>query len=580
MTRAFAVLMITALAVQACQEQPGSSPADKTPSTPNTSAADAPVRVEYVCDNRFLLINAHKTNVPVKFRVQGTDEQGQRTLPPAFDGDPAFSEIELTTANRGSVELYVNGELVQVQANDGSECGPPSDGPAPSFAVAGAPSAAGQWSAVQTWPIVPVHLSMMRNGKLLTWGKAGVPYVWNPANNTFASVPAPSWLFCAGHAMLPDGRVFVAGGHIADDRGLPDLNIFNPATSSWTSAPPMRWGRWYPTTTLMPNGEVVTIAGRDQRGAHVRTPEVWTGSSWRSLTTAVLTLPYYPRMFLAPNGKLFYAGEERTTRYLDPTGTGKWDTLGKRVYGGRDYGAAVMYEPGKILYVGGGRTTNTAEMIDLNQASPVWKWTGSMATPRRHHNATILPTGDVLVTGGTSGTAFNDVTKGVHTSELWSPATGKWTTLASNTVTRPYHGTSILLPDGRVVHAGGGDAALEDGTQAPAQNNAEIFSPPYLFKGARPKINSGPSVLDYTEVFTVGTSTPADIIDVTWIALGSTTHAIDMSQRFMRLPFTRTGTGLSVTAPMDKITAPPGYYMLFVINKNKVPSVARIIRLQ
>ena len=144
-----------------------------------------------------------------------------------------------------------------------------------------------------------------------------------------------------------------------------------------------------------------------------------------------------------------------------------------------------MYDDGKIIYAGGAYTTNTAETIDLNAATPVWRSTGSMANARRHLNLTVLPTGEVLATGGVGGTLFNDTNKGVHAAELWDPGSGQWTTLASSAITRGYHATSLLLPDGRVIHSGGGD-----GAGAPQQNNAEIFSPPYLFRGSRPTITS------------------------------------------------------------------------------------------
>ena len=162
------------------------------------------------------------------------------------------------------------------------------------------------------------------------------------------------------------------------------------------------------------NGSIVTLAGRDENGTQARVPEVWSSGTWRALTGAVLTLPYYPRQFLAPNGQVFVAGDVRTTRYLNTSGSGSWTTVGNRRYGMRDYGAAVMYLPGKILYVGGGHTTATAETIDLNLAAPTWKWTGSMAYPRRHLNATMLPTGEVLVTSGTRGTSFDEPSLAVH----------------------------------------------------------------------------------------------------------------------------------------------------------------------
>src|SRR5256886_6631874 len=144
-----------------------------------------------------------------------------------------------------------------------------------------------------------------------------------------------------------------------------------------------------------------------------------------------------------------------------------------------------MSRRGKLLDAGGGNNppTNTAEIIDLNQPTPTWANTGSMASARRQMNATLLPTGDVLVTGGTSASGFNNAAGAVHAAELWSPTTGTWTTLASNAVIRMYHSTSLLLPDGRVLHTGSGD-----GANAPRELSYELFSPPHLFRGARPTL--------------------------------------------------------------------------------------------
>jgi hypothetical protein len=286
-------------------------------------------------------------------------------------------------------------------------------------------------------------------------------------------------------------------------------------------------------------------------------------------------VPYYPRSFVAPNGKIFVAGEDITTAYLSTTGTGSWSTVGDRRYGVRDYGAAVMYEPGKVLYAGGGRTTNTAEIINLKQSPAVWQWTGSMAYARRHLNATILPTGQVLVTGGTGGTTHNDESKAVFAAEMWNPATGSWTLLSSGSVIRGYHSTAVLLPDGRVLVTGSGDSE-----SATNQRTAELFSPPYLFKGARPVISTAPSSLGYGQSFSLGTAQASDIRKVTLVRLGSTTHAFNTNQRYNRLSFTITTGGLAVKTPGNRNLAPPGHYMLFILNGKSVPSVGKIIRLQ
>jgi hypothetical protein len=269
--------------------------------------------------------------------------------------------------------------------------------------------------------------------------------VWDPAAGTFTAVPAPSWLFCAGHDFLPDGRLFVAGGHISDLHGLPNANVFDPGTGTWQALPPMAAGRWYPTATTLPNGDVLTLAGTDSAGSDVTIPEVWDGTSWRQLTSASRALPFYPRTFVAPDGRVFSAGEGQQSLYLDVTGVGQWTGGPLRQFGNRNYGSAVMYEPGKILYVGGGDPpTNTAEIIDLNQPNPAWRYTGSMTFPRRQMDATLLPTGDVLVTGGTSDSGFNNPAGAVHSAELWNPTTGGWTRMAANRVTRIYHGTTLL----------------------------------------------------------------------------------------------------------------------------------------
>ncbi len=579
MSRHVAILALgLGLGLQACDGQPGSTPVppDGKPPVTSETSPDAQVRLEYVCGNRFIIINTKRFAVTARYRVQGTSEEGERSLKPAPVGDPPFSETEIVTTKTGPVELIVDQQPVQVMANEGAPCA--EAGERPAFALTGSVAEVGEWSAPFTWPIVPVHMSLLRNGRVLAWGKFGDPYIWDPAKKTFTVKPAPSWVFCAGHAFLPDGRLLVAGGHISDDHGLPDANLFEVSDQSWNVAPPMQYGRWYPTATVLANGEVVVLAGRDQAGLTVTIPEVWTGSGWRALTSASRSLPYYPRTFLAPDGRIFYAGEQRTTRYLSTSGTGKWTTVGDRLFGTRDYGAAVMYEPGKILYVGGGRTTNTAEIIDLNQASPAWQWTGSMAIRRRHHNATMLPTGEVLVTGGVSGRGFNDVNTGVRSAEVWNPTTGNWTTLASNAVTRAYHGTSLLLPDGRVLHAGSGDALFEDGTPAPAERNGELFSPPYLFKGPRPTITSVTGVWGYSK--TISIPTPSAVAKVSLIAIGSTTHAFDMNQRFMWLTFTPTSTGIDVRTPTNPNLAPPGYYMVFLLNADGVPSVGKVIKLR
>ena len=527
-----------------CQDSSQAPPSRPEPPALGETGGSSlgPLDLVYVCGNRFLATNATPATVQLEYRVVGTDERGSITLRPGVaEGDQTWSETELETKNRGVVELYQDDQRVARRRNEATPCG----AAAYSASLASINTAeSGSWSAPIPWPAIAVHLSLLPNGKVLSWGRGGAPQLWDPATGNFAAAPSGPNLFCSGHSFSHSGMLIVAGGHISDDHGLPDITVYNSNLQTWGASTPMRRGRWYPTNTSLAVGDILILGGRDEAGLDVAEPEVWSNGSLRVLSTASLILPYYPRTFLAPNGQVFYAGELQTTRYLNTSGTGSWTTVGNRLYGTRDYGSAVMYDLGKILYAGGGHTTNTAEIINLNSAAPQWQWTGSMTVPRRHLNLTVLPTGEVLATGGTSGTTFNDVTRAERSAEIWNPGTGVWTGLASNAVNRIYHATTILLPDARVLHSGSGD-----GGGSPNELNAELFSPPYLFKGPRPTITQAPTLVGYNIPFRVQTPAYATISKVSLIRLGSATHAFDMNQRFQELAFTRDAGGVIVTAP-------------------------------
>lgn len=447
----------------------------------------------------------------------------------------------------------------------------------PLAARAADPKVAGEWAPMTLFPVSMTHTHLLPTGKVMFFGEfeEGLepPQLWDPETGLLSALPVPDYnIFCAGHSFLADGRLLVTGGHEESHVGYPYVSIFNPFTLSWSRTQSMNDNRWYPTNTTLPNGDVLVLSGETHAaGTCNELPQVWqpaTGT-WRNLTTAQRDVPYYPRMFLAPNGKLFYAGPQRQSRWLDPEGTGTWFESARGGYPGRAYGSAVMYGS-KVLLIGGGSPpTATVEEIDLAAPNPTWVARAPMAWPRRQLNATLLPDGKVLVTGGSSSDEFDDESLPVKVPELFDPETNTWTKLAPATDYRGYHSTALLLPDGRVLTGGGRN-----------RRSMEIFSPPYLKQdGPRPVIQSAPGVVNPGTSFLVETPNAAQVAKVTLLALGSVTHAFDQHQRFLKLPFTLTSGGLSVSAPASNVAAPPGYYMLFLVDGQGVPSVASIVRI-
>lgn len=488
----------------------------------------------------------------------------------------------------------------------------------------------GQWELSFSAPNPMSHVSVLPNGKVLFWTynspfTSTESYTWdcvlsnglcNPDvnGNNLAAIPYnTSELFCSGHSLLPDGRLFVAGGGVFLRFGINATTIFNldplpSAPPPATSGPTMTDARWYPSTVTLGNGETAILSGDaclkgvppDCDIEFNNIPEVLnsTGTSLRSLTGAERQLTWYPWVFVASDGRVFHAGPLSPSRWLNTTGTGAWGLTEKPYFYSqsqpfltfREWGSAVMYDVDKVMISGGGFNTasETAETIDLTNEIGNWTPTDQMEFARRHHNLTILADGTVLATGGTQGEGFNNNCPKytVREAELWNPGTGMWTTLAAMSKRRQYHSTAVLLKDGRVLVSGGTyDDATPNCDPLPAELQQEIFTPPYLFNpdgspATRPNLTNAPETITYGTQFLVNTPSPISIGKVTMVRLSSVTHSTNMNQRINHLTFSRVGTGLRVNAPANGNLCPPGHYMLFIINNAGVPSVARTVKIQ
>jgi Domain of unknown function (DUF1929)/Bacterial Ig domain len=492
----------------------------------------------------------------------------------------------VTTAAGHAAEDAVTHTAAQERALDAHTRGVTAlDAKLAAAAVAGDPQDVGQWGPVVDWPVVGVHVALLPNGKVLAYDSVGdnatetYPVhdhtratVWDPATGiqTPANVDTGFNIFCSGLAHMADGRMFMAGGNKDSSlNGIVQTHLFDSGTNLWSLGPNMAAGRWYPTVTPLNNGEMLITSGR------VNTPEVRTlAGGLRALNTASLSLPLYPWMDVAPDGRAFYSGPDQTMRMLNPAGTGTWETLGQRDTLDRDYGGHAVFDVGKILVAGGGNPgTKDARVVDINGAPEV-STTAPMAFARRQHNLTVLADGTVLATGGLSSSGLVNLSTGVYAAEQWNPGTGQWRTLAAMQVTRQYHSTTLLLTDGRVLSSGGGICGTCDDVGYLAKN-AEVFS-----LAERPTIDAAPTATSYGAAMEIATGNPASIGKVALVRLGSVTHSNNMEQRYIPLSFTAGPTSISATAPANANVAPPGPYMLFIIDANGVPSVASMVSVQ
>ena len=477
-----------------------------------------------------------------------------------------------------------------------------------SLQIHAAPDTEGSWTPVVDWPLIAIHSVLTPQGNVLSFGtdKNGVQGaqfiydVWDPLKGVGASAhnTLPNTLgvdsFCSAAVVMPEsGSILIAGGdnrpNGVTNAGINDAPIFNPATGALSRAQNMASARWYATSTVLPNGEILLNGGKDGAIRDVHTPEIYSPATntWRSLF-GISTEGYsstYPRQWVTANGKLFGIEARGAMFWLDPTGNGSIEFLEDvpvtdalwSVY----KSTSVMYQPGKILYVVGESRDHTADtwIIDVNGSNPVIREVSQPAEKGRvWATSVVLPDGKVMLVGGLD--SWNDIYSTVGASfrpEIWDPATEAWSLMAPAATMRLYHSTALLLKDGRVLVAGGGAPGPQNNT------NAEIFSPPYLFNrdglAPRPSVISAPKEAPYDSRVPVEHGPNDKITRVTLIKTGAVTHSFDMEQRFLELDFTDTQTGIEVRLPNSPNLATPGNYLMYLINDKGVPSVGHIIRI-
>jgi FtsP/CotA-like multicopper oxidase with cupredoxin domain len=440
--------------------------------------------------------------------------------------------------------------------------------------------------------VLAVHAALLRSGKVLFFAGSGNDelytkglrsIVWDYENGTFHAPFTPMDFFCAGQAFLPDGRLLVAGG--TKDyafTGLETAFLFDPQLEEWIRVGDMRAQRWYPTLIALADGRVMAVAGTGP-GQNFEVFSPFTG--WSAPVAAASNWPLYPGAVLMANEKVFFTGVQFDNwafqpRIYDVASNNEQLVGGLVPAGDRGMGTSILLPPAQDQRVmilggtggGGGAIANT-NIVDLKVAAPAYAAGPPMLHPRGMENAVILPDRTVFVCGG--GLHGETVADAELRCELYDPAADGWRSAATMTVPRLYHSVALLLPDGRVVTAGSNPNRRND------ELRLELYHPPYLFKGARPFIESAPEQMQRGDTYEIETPQAREIKWAQLIRPMATTHSCETEQRLvdLRIARKRDFCRLRVTVPNEAGLVPPGWYMLFLTDRAGVPSVAHWVHI-
>jgi hypothetical protein len=457
---------------------------------------------------------------------------------------------------------------------------------------------------------------------------------------------------------LPLPTPCVRSGFTADPNGLDPGAHCNPLVETNSDPPhssDLAFQRWYPSGVTLPDGRILVLSGTDQDISNPalasRTkqrppfPEVWdpitqrttvlwnakkkfpmyvrsfvtqTGpgkDDWKVCTTAEITTPL-PRNAMPPEeagdganitgyDPWRYAGKTYCLDVLaaladpnrDVEASNHWEFIGNSL-NAHNSGAGVrmvtIHSDGThaqrvFLFggnngSGGGGSSNVAETIDLSAATPTYQSMDNLDIGTTQNNAVALPNGKLLVVGGND--SFN--------YQLYDPATGSRTNVASSVVPRHDHSTALVMPDGSVWVMGGnrielicdGAGAGEDDCDNQEIRNAavavlEVYKPSYFFQGARPVISKAPKQIHHGQQFTLDLAPGGkQIVAVTLLRTGPITHNWAWTNHSLKLPVTYRSNGkVEIQAPRLPALAVAGDYMLFALDEDGVPSLGKHVRL-
>ena len=475
-----------------------------------------------------------------------------------------------------------------------------------------APAIGGSWGPVIPWPHVAVSAANLPDGKILTWS-GSERTTWPTTEQTFSSTWDPATgeffelfhdghnMFCAHLSLTEEGQVFVNGGR--NQTNSPWTSLFDFRNNQWQQIENMATGgRWYPVTMTLPSGEIMTSMGTATNFAN---PETWSPTTgWQVLNNVDYasmrqsndgtagSRRWWPQLTVTPSGEVFHFWTESEAHLIDTNGTGAVrDANVSSNHSNAAPGVYVQYEEGKLLVSGGnqgswisGNDRARTYTVDLSGPTPAIETAADMTTKRTFHNLVPLPNGEVLAIGGAEyAGAFNN--RGtVYEAEIWNPDTRTWRAMNPMAIPRTYHSTALLLTDGRVASMGGGYGSNNEFIDGASHQSGQIFTPDYLYNAdgtmaTRPQISAGPGIIRPGEAFAVSASAGIDRFSL--VKMSSTTHAVNTDARFSWVQTQDNGDGTYTLTPNGNVNVLiPGYWMLFGLNADGVPSSAHVVKVE
>jgi hypothetical protein len=465
-------------------------------------------------------------------------------------------------------------------------------------------------------------------------------WVWDPATPTVVDqgLPFHENAFCGGHTVLRDGRVFFAGGHRYPANGgecstaasHPKTWVYDPTDGplgTWSVGPDMTHPRYYPTCVGDTEDAVIVLGGQGGPSSmeiYHNAPSIGTFEGPYAYSTVPECGSLYPHTHILPKrppagGQTFRATLFVSSAFyysdLWPCSSGGYSIPTQLLplrQSPPDYSLAWQVGPAPTLdldraengslllvdttlgtpqatvFIAAGQAnpfdddeTATAEAFVNPQNPTVGVPLPSVNIARFYASFMMLPGRRILALGGdTTNPLFPKITT-PEWLDLANLSAG-WEELGQHVWERPYHSWALLLPDGRVLHGGGRKKNNEEDNY----RHAEIFNPPYDKDGAATrKARFGPGNLTTMpygsqQVFHMATVPPEGIWEFELLRPGSMTHTTDFDQRMVLVPHVNLGSGdYRITAPASSDLAPPGWYMLFAVSNDGVPSVAHFVHL-